>query len=44
MVGDTLDADILGAQLSGLHNVWMSAHANRQTTAPGAARSSPKLR
>ncbi len=29
MVGDTLDADILGAQLSGLHNVWISAHADR---------------
>ncbi len=29
MVGDTLDADILGAQLCGLHNVWMSAHADR---------------
>ena len=28
MVGDTLGADILGAQLSGLHNVWFSAHAN----------------
>jgi putative hydrolase of the HAD superfamily len=28
MVGDTLGADILGAQLSGLHNVWFSPHAN----------------
>ena len=29
MVGDTLDADILGAQLIGLHNVWISSHADR---------------
>jgi putative hydrolase of the HAD superfamily len=28
MVGDTLGADILGAQLAGLHNVWFSPHAN----------------
>ncbi len=27
MVGDTLGADILGAQLAGLHNVWVTAHA-----------------
>jgi HAD superfamily hydrolase (TIGR01549 family) len=29
MVGDTLDADVLGAQLAGLHNVWLTAHADR---------------
>ena len=29
MVGDTLDADILGAQLAGLHNVWLTVHADR---------------
>ena len=29
MVGDTLDADILGAQKRGLHNVWITAHAGR---------------
>jgi len=28
MVGDTLGADILGAQLSGMHNVWFSPYAN----------------
>jgi HAD superfamily hydrolase (TIGR01662 family) len=28
MVGDTLGADILGAQLAGLHNVWFSPYAN----------------
>jgi HAD superfamily hydrolase (TIGR01662 family) len=28
MVGDTLGADILGAQLAGLHNVWMTARAD----------------
>jgi HAD superfamily hydrolase (TIGR01509 family) len=28
MVGDTLGADILGAQLSGLHNVWFTPYAN----------------
>jgi HAD superfamily hydrolase (TIGR01662 family) len=28
MVGDTLGADILGAQLVGLHNVWMTAYAD----------------
>lgn len=29
MVGDTLAADILGAQLAGLHSVWITSHANR---------------
>ena len=29
MVGDTLAADILGAQLAGLHNVWLTSHADR---------------
>jgi HAD superfamily hydrolase (TIGR01549 family) len=29
MVGDTLDADIRGAQLAGLHNVWLTAYADR---------------
>lgn len=28
MVGDTLGADILGAQLAGLHHVWFTAHAD----------------
>jgi HAD superfamily hydrolase (TIGR01662 family) len=28
MVGDTLGADILGAQMAGLHNVWLTAHAD----------------
>jgi HAD superfamily phosphatase (TIGR01668 family) len=28
MVGDTLDADILGAQRAGLHTVWIMAHAD----------------
>ncbi|MGH2523584.1 MAG: HAD family hydrolase [Anaerolineales bacterium] len=28
MVGDTLGADILGAQMAGLHNVWLTAHAH----------------
>lgn len=28
MVGDTLGADILGAQLAGLHDVWLTAHAD----------------
>lgn len=28
MVGDTLGADILGAQLAGLRHVWLSAHAD----------------
>lgn len=28
MVGDTLGADILGAQLSGLHSVWFKPYAN----------------
>ncbi len=29
MVGDTLGADILGAQLVGMHNAWFSAYANQ---------------
>ena len=28
MVGDTLGSDILGAQMAGLHNVWLTAHAD----------------
>jgi len=28
MVGDMLDADILGAQRAGLHNVWLTAYAD----------------
>ncbi len=28
MVGDTLGADILGAQLAGMHNVWFAPYAN----------------
>jgi putative hydrolase of the HAD superfamily len=28
MVGDTLGADILGAQLAGLRHVWLTAHAD----------------
>ena len=28
MVGDTLGADILGAQLVGMHNVWITAYAD----------------
>jgi HAD superfamily hydrolase (TIGR01662 family) len=28
MVGDTLGADILGAQMAGLRNVWLTSHAN----------------
>jgi putative hydrolase of the HAD superfamily len=28
MVGDTLGADILGAQMAGLRNVWLTAHAD----------------
>jgi HAD superfamily hydrolase (TIGR01549 family) len=28
MVGDTLGADILGAQLAGLHNVWYTPYAD----------------
>ena len=27
MIGDTLGADILGAQLAGLHNIWLTSHA-----------------
>jgi HAD superfamily hydrolase (TIGR01509 family) len=30
MVGDSLGADILGAQLAGLHNVWVTAHAGQR--------------
>jgi FMN phosphatase YigB (HAD superfamily) len=28
MIGDMLGADILGAQMAGLHNVWLTAHAD----------------
>jgi HAD superfamily hydrolase (TIGR01549 family) len=28
MVGDTLGADILGAQMTGMRNVWLTAHAD----------------
>ncbi len=33
MVGDSLGADILGAQLAGLHSVWVTAHAGRAANA-----------
>jgi HAD superfamily hydrolase (TIGR01509 family) len=33
MVGDTLGADILGAQLVGMHNVWVRAHAGQAANA-----------
>jgi len=33
MVGDTLGADILGAQLAGMHNVWVTAHAGQPANA-----------
>ena len=33
MVGDTLGADILGAQLAGMHNVWLTAHAGQAANA-----------
>src|SRR5262245_58107188 len=33
MVGDTLGADILGAQLSGLHSVWFRPYANHPANA-----------
>jgi HAD superfamily hydrolase (TIGR01509 family) len=29
MIGDTLEADMRGAQLTGLHNVWLTAYADR---------------
>jgi FMN phosphatase YigB (HAD superfamily) len=37
MVGDSLGADILGAQLAGMHNVWVTAHAGQMAKcgAPG---------
>jgi putative hydrolase of the HAD superfamily len=44
MVGDTLGADILGAQLSGLHNVWITARADHPANAAHRGTIHPEAR
>jgi HAD superfamily hydrolase (TIGR01509 family) len=43
MVGDTLDADILGAQMAGLHNVWLTARADRPANRARRAEITPEV-
>ena len=43
MVGDTLEADIRGAQLAGLHNVWLTAQADRPSNRTWRQEISPEV-
>ncbi len=42
MVGDTLGADILGAQLAGLRHIWLTAHAGHPANAAHAGNIVPE--
>ncbi len=43
MVGDTLGADVLGAQRAGLHHIWLSDQADRPDNLERAGRIQPEL-
>lgn len=43
MVGDTLGADVLGAQRAGLHQIWLSGQADREDNLEDAQRIQPEL-
>ncbi len=43
MVGDTLGADILGAQLAGLRHVWLTAHADHPANAAHRGQIVPEM-
>lgn len=42
MVGDTLGADILGAQLAGLRHIWLTAHADHPANRAHAGHITPE--
>lgn len=42
MIGDTLGADILGAQLAGLRHIWLTAHAAHPANAAHAGQIVPE--
>lgn len=44
MVGDTLTADILGAQQAGLHQIWISTRADREDNLEAADKIQPEFR
>jgi len=44
MVGDTLGADILGAQLAGLHDVWLTTHGDHPANYAHTGNIIPKWR
>jgi len=43
MVGDTLGADVLGAQRAGMHQIWLSGQAEREDNLEYAKRVEPEL-
>jgi HAD superfamily hydrolase (TIGR01549 family) len=43
MVGDTLGADVLGAQRAGMHQIWLSGQADREDNVEDAERIQPEL-
>ena len=43
MVGDTLAADVLGAQRAGIHQIWLSGQADRPDNVEAAIRVQPEL-
>jgi putative hydrolase of the HAD superfamily len=42
MVGDTLDADILGAQSAGMHQIWLRSAQDRADNQAAMGRISPE--
>jgi HAD superfamily hydrolase (TIGR01509 family) len=43
MVGDTLGADVLGAQRAGMHQIWVAGQADRPDNVADAERVKPEL-
>lgn len=43
MVGDTLDADILGAQSVGMNDIWLRIHADRRDNREAAGHVRPQI-
>jgi len=43
MIGDTLGADILGAQMAGMHNIWLTSHAHHSANVAHRGNIVPEL-